>query len=368
MERSPTGGGAGGAFGAAAAAPRLGSTFREGTPRRRSMTPSGSAMEPSGMLYPPGGSLFESPTGKRRGKRSGRANGSSRLERKGGRPGRPTDPQTRLLNPPELGLLDLSKPAGGVGRGGGADSKSRLSGARTKRAGRAVAGSGGPLSDLSSPLHSSAGGPAFGQSTQAGWAVAAPPPPPTHSLADELPGGGGGFGGAQPAAGGRSRFGPLPVSSPAGGGAAPSTASNPDDPTGCWVTAFGFAPADRALVLGELARCGDVRRFGSGRSGGSGASASSSSVNWVHVQFGTPAQAARARSLDGCLLAGRLLVGVKPLDSAGAADVARLVAVGSGADGDGEGGAGDAGGELRAAPPAMPVRPYRVDAGDQVRE
>jgi len=81
LERSPTGGGGqGGGGGAAfAAAARLGSTFREGTPRRRSMTPSGSAMEPSGMMYPPGGgggSLFESPMGKEGG---GRGRGRARL-------------------------------------------------------------------------------------------------------------------------------------------------------------------------------------------------------------------------------------------------------------------------------------------------
>ena len=112
------------------------------------------------------------------------------------------------------------------------------------------------------------------------------------------------------------------------------------------MTAFGFAPSDRALVLGELARCGDVRRFGSGRGGGQ---ASSSSVNWVHVQFGTPAQAARARSMDGCLLAGRLLVGVKQLDATGAADVARLVAAGGGSDGaDVDGGGGSCGRRRRS--------------------
>jgi hypothetical protein len=76
--------------------------------------------------------------------------------------------------------------------------------------------------------------------------------------------------------------------------------------------------------------------------------------------------------LDGSLLAGRLLVGVKPLDAAGVADVAYLVAGGDrgGGEGDGDDGGGgdlDGGGELRSAPPMMPVRPYRVDAGDQVR-
>ncbi len=146
-------------------------------------------------------------------------------------------------------------------------------------------------------------------------------------------------------------------------GAAPSSTANPDDPSGCWVTAFGFAPPDRALVLGELARCGDVRRFGSGRAASNPASATAT-VNWVHVQFGSPAQAARARALDGCLLAGRLLVGVKALDGAGAADVAYLVGGGGLA---GEGGDASAG-ELRMAAPVMPARPYRVDAGDQVRE
>jgi hypothetical protein len=196
-----------------------------------------------------------------------------------------------------------------------------------------------------------------------------------------------GGGGVGPAGGpdlgggwGRSRLGTAATAA----AATASPAGPLDEATACWVTAYGFAPGDRALVLGELARCGDVRRFGSGRGGGGGgggngpsSSSSSSAVNWVHVQFATPLQAARARALDGTLLAGRLLVGVKPLDGGpGAADVARLVAGGGGGDrggdggddGDGENGlSGLDGGELRAAAPVMPARPYRVDAGDQVR-
>lgn len=64
-------------------------------------------------------------------------------------------------------------------------------------------------------------------------------------------------------------------------------------------------------------------------------------------------QAARALARDGTLLAGRVILGVRPLDAAHRSEAAAVAAGETGAS---------AAGALRSAPPPVPARPYRVDA------
>ena len=231
LERSPTGG-------AAYAASRLGPTFRESTPRRRSMTPSGSIMEPSPLPPPPGGSLFESPTGAW-GPGGRRARTMPRGGGRGGGGGAGPDARdwaggglAAWDGPHEPAALDAPSPG--------------VTGVETRRATRPrPCTPARPFTPLTGASHSQSAG--YG--------------PPAASLA----------------------WPPAPAGPPPDrvGAAPPTLALAPQDAllpvaAGNWVTAFGFAPADRPLVLEALAACGDVLAFGSGRE---------DAVNWVHLQF-----------------------------------------------------------------------------------
>ena len=71
-----------------------------------------------------------------------------------------------------------------------------------------------------------------------------------------------------------------------------------------WVTAFGFPPEDKEVVLAELQKCGNISSCGSFAAG---------TANWVHVQFQSRFDAQRAQALDGRQVSSRLIMGVKPL-------------------------------------------------------
>ena len=216
-------------------------------------------------------------------------------------------------------------------------------------------GGGGPsLAGAPSLFESSYESPSGGGGG-GGWGA---PAPPTASLM--AVDGGGGLAGT---------LGGSKAAAPVGGGGDGDA----------WVTAFGFAPRDAPLALDALAACGDVLAFGSGRH---------DAVNWVHVQFAVSErvwvgkrrvfffrprsvshrpfhppslsqnkhQAARALARDGSLLAGRVILGVRPLDAAHRAEAATVATGGGGAASTPSAGA------LRSAPPSMPTRAYRVDA------
>ena len=279
---------------------RLGSSFRESTPRRRSATPAAVAA-----------AAAEANTA------AAAAAGAG-----GGAPG--------LFDSPAVGLV-ASQQQGQQHAFGGQGTAA------------AAAAAGGAS-----------------RSPWQGGGAGAPPPPPSASMM------------APSSASPLSQQGTPLAGVPAAATAAAAHESEEnaeEDDDSCWVTAFGFPPADTALALEALASCGDVLAFGSGRGGECSTSSSSNSVNWIHVRFATRHQAARALAKDGCLLAGgRLLLGVRPLQPAHRGDAARVAAAAAAAAGSPSsglhffngGGKGD--GSLRAAPASASrlSRPYRV--------
>ena len=74
--------------------------------------------------------------------------------------------------------------------------------------------------------------------------------------------------------------------------------------SGCWVTVFGFAIEDNALVLAEMEKCGEIVNWKHSQSGS----------NYVHIQYHSPSDAHRALSKNGQQLSNRLIVGVKPME------------------------------------------------------
>ena len=88
-----------------------------------------------------------------------------------------------------------------------------------------------------------------------------------------------------------------------------------------WVTVYGFSKDERAIVLREFQRDGDIVNFGA-------FDERSNAVNWLHVRFATKESARRARRRNGQSVNG-IMIGVKELD----AESKR--AVGSGAAGEG---------------------------------
>ena len=73
-----------------------------------------------------------------------------------------------------------------------------------------------------------------------------------------------------------------------------------------WVTAFGFNRNEVQLVLKELSKCGDICNWGY--------FSSSSSTNFIHIQYQNKHAAQRALLRSGELLSPALILGVKPLD------------------------------------------------------
>jgi nuclear pore complex protein Nup53 len=88
-----------------------------------------------------------------------------------------------------------------------------------------------------------------------------------------------------------------------------------------WVTVYGFSKDEKAVVLREFQRDGDIVNFGAFNDSGI-------SVNWLHVRFATKESARRALRRNGQNISG-IMVGVKELDAKSRADV--------GAGGSGEG-------------------------------
>jgi hypothetical protein len=289
---------------------RLGSSFRESTPRRRSATPAAVAAAAAEANAGAGGG-------------AGAASG--------------------LFDSPAAGLVGSQQQQQQQGQG------------------QYAFGGGAP-----SQAAAAAGGGASGSPWQAGGAAPPPPPPSASMMAPS------------PEASPLPRQGGAPFAAGAAAAHGDEENDTEDDDASCWVTAFGFSPADTALALEALASCGDVLAFGSGRGGGddsgcSTSSAASSSVNWIHVRFATRYQAARALAKDSCLLAGgRLLLGVRPLQPAHRGAAARVAAAAAAAPAAGSlsspygrelpFGRGD--GALRAAPASASrlSRPYRVVA------
>jgi len=88
-----------------------------------------------------------------------------------------------------------------------------------------------------------------------------------------------------------------------------------------WVTVYGFSKDEKALVLREFQRDGDIVNFGDFNENGE-------STNWLHVRFATKESARRALRRNGQNMNG-IMVGVKELDAKSKAEI------GSGKDGEG---------------------------------
>lgn len=88
-----------------------------------------------------------------------------------------------------------------------------------------------------------------------------------------------------------------------------------------WVTVYGFSKDEKALVLREFQRDGDIVNFGDFNENGE-------STNWLHVRFATKESARRALRRNGQNMNG-IMVGVKELDAKSKADI------GSGKGGEG---------------------------------
>ena len=88
-----------------------------------------------------------------------------------------------------------------------------------------------------------------------------------------------------------------------------------------WVTVYGFSKDEKAIVLREFQRDGDIVNFGAFNE-------RSNAVNWLHVRFATKESARRARRRNGQSVNG-IMIGVKELDAESKRDV------GSGAAGEG---------------------------------
>ncbi len=88
-----------------------------------------------------------------------------------------------------------------------------------------------------------------------------------------------------------------------------------------WVTVYGFSKDEKAIVLREFQRDGDIVNFGAFNE-------RSNAVNWLHVRFATMESARRARRRNGQSVNG-IMIGVKFLDAESKLDI------GSGAAGEG---------------------------------
>ena len=88
-----------------------------------------------------------------------------------------------------------------------------------------------------------------------------------------------------------------------------------------WVTVYGFSKDEKALVLREFQRDGDIVNFGDFNENGE-------STNWLHVRFATKESARRALRRNGQNMNG-IMVGVKELDAKSKAEI------GSGKGGEG---------------------------------
>jgi nuclear pore complex protein Nup53 len=87
-----------------------------------------------------------------------------------------------------------------------------------------------------------------------------------------------------------------------------------------WVTVYGFSKDEKAVVLREFQRDGDIVNFGAFHQSGT--------ANWLHVRFATKESARRALHRNGQNISG-IMVGVKELDTKSKSDI--------GAGGSGEG-------------------------------
>ncbi len=88
-----------------------------------------------------------------------------------------------------------------------------------------------------------------------------------------------------------------------------------------WVTVYGFTRDEKAVVLREFQRDGDIVNFGTFSDDGAPS-------NWLHVRFATKESARRAQRRNGQNISG-IMVGVKALDDKARADIA-LGGVGEG--------------------------------------
>ncbi|KAK4537930.1 hypothetical protein CDCA_CDCA15G3955 [Cyanidium caldarium] len=104
-------------------------------------------------------------------------------------------------------------------------------------------------------------------------------------------------GGTMGGAGARGLFTPAASRSPPDYDAVPS---DWEAALACWVTVFGFAPGQQAMVLREMRALGHVQRYVA-RKG-----------NWMHVQYATALQAQTARSRVARFLNANTLFGVVP--------------------------------------------------------
>ena len=80
-----------------------------------------------------------------------------------------------------------------------------------------------------------------------------------------------------------------------------------------WVTVYGFSKDEKALVLREFQRDGDIVNFGDFNENGE-------STNWLHVRFATKESARRALRRNGQNMNG-IMVGVKELDAKSKAEI-----------------------------------------------
>ena len=85
-----------------------------------------------------------------------------------------------------------------------------------------------------------------------------------------------------------------------------------------WVTVYGFTRDEKAVVLREFQRDGDIVNFGAFSDDGAPS-------NWLHVRFATKESARRAQRRNGQNIGG-IMVGVKALDDKARADITLGVA------------------------------------------
>ena len=71
-----------------------------------------------------------------------------------------------------------------------------------------------------------------------------------------------------------------------------------------WVTVFGFAAAEKEVVLAELQKCGNILSCGS---------FSKKPANWVHILFQSRFDAQRALGMNSKQVNSQLIIGVKTL-------------------------------------------------------
>jgi len=128
------------------------------------------------------------------------------------------------------------------------------------------------------------------------------------------------------------------------------TSSGDSSGSDCWVTVFGFCEGERAGVLQELQKCGEVLEVVPPPPG--------SPANWLHLRFSSKYAASIAARKNGTQLFPGLIIGVLPLDSKQLKDIA----AGTAQRGDqGMGSSGAVRGGTRPAS-AVAVRPYHLNA------